>query len=360
MEGDDSCFGAQRNGHFVLLFCVHASEFDVSVGVLALLDRYLRHIGVDTADVFRHAGANIDLLSDPDGRVDIGVCAAIEDAAAELTGDECLGLHMGEIIEPSHYGIVGYLMMNSPTLAAAMTIAGRYHKLVSTALIPRTRPGMHGIRVTYLPANGAAPPSHHAYPSVIASMITLARKLTGREISPLEVGFCVDPPSSDAEYRRVFRCPVHFKCRSNYVVLNPAQGKTPTINPNEKLVAYFESYARRTLEKLEDSGGVQSEVARAATESFDGRGLGVRRIARQLNMSVRALQSRLAAEGTTFSAVVQHTRESAAKVHLRDGRAVEEIAFLLGYSDASAFIKAFKSWTGVTPREYRRSGTPAA
>jgi AraC-like DNA-binding protein len=86
---------------------------------------------------------------------------------------------------------------------------------------------------------------------------------------------------------------------------------------------------------------------------LDDEALSIQKVAKEMAVSVRTLQNRLEAEGVLFSDLLQGIREQLAKKYLRENYSVEQITYLLGFSEPSVFRKAFKKWSGFTPREYR-------
>ena len=88
---------------------------------------------------------------------------------------------------------------------------------------------------------------------------------------------------------------------------------------------------------------------------LDDENLSIKKVAREMSISVRTLQNRLKAEGVVFSDLLQEVREKLAKKYLRENYSVEDITYLLGFSEPSVFRKAFKKWSGITPTQYRQS-----
>ena len=122
------------------------------------------------------------------------------------------------------------------------------------------------------------------------------------------------------------------------------------------LARYLEAYAQALSTGLDtpstSATRVQDEVLRAMPEGE----ISAERIARRLGLHARTLQRRLAAEGTTYAAVVERARRTLAERHLAESRlSVGEVAFLLGYSEPSVFHRAFRRWTGQTPAAFRRA-----
>ncbi len=328
------------------------------MGILSQLVRYLRFLKVDADAVLRSVGIDPALLRSPDARLPFERYIAAEDAAAALTEDPCFGLHMGEHIEPGHYSIIGYMMMNSPTLGEALGRAGRYYRIIGNLISGRVQLGLGTVKMIYEAPKNAPPISRHCFECAIASSLTLARRLTGRRIDPREVGFTSEPPQSTAEYARVFRAPVLFKQKHNYLIVDTRLGKTPILQPNAQLLAYFEGIAREYLAGIEQYDATTRGVVRVILSRLDSRRLDIREVAREMAMSVRTLQARLKDEGMIFRELLEETRERLAKKFLRESWSVEEIACMLGYAETSVFSRAFRKWSGQSPMEYRTLSSP--
>ncbi len=323
------------------------------MAVLSQLVRYLASLRIDTGRMFGAIGVDPCILDSPDSLIPVETYIAVEDEAARLSGDPYFGLHMGEYVEPGNYSIIGYIMMNSRTLGEAFSRSGRYYRIIGNLLTPGVRLGYKKV-TTILSAPRNAPRfSRHCFEAAFAGAATMARNLTGRDVNPLEAGFTEEAPSSLDEYRRVFRCPVLFGRKHNYLTYDWSIGSIPILQPNPSLLEYFDSYAKELLAEIEKTDRTADAVARRILSLLGGPRFSIGQIAGEMCMSVRTLQLRLRAEGTDFSAVLDGTRERLAKQYLDRNMSVEDIVCLLGFSEASVFRKAFKKWTGCTPKEYR-------
>jgi len=187
----------------------------------------------------------------------------------------------------------------------------------------------------------------------------MMRSLTGKNLSPLEVRFIYPQPESTAEYERVFCCPVYFGQKENSFTINLSLINTPILMANPGLLEYFENYAQNFLAELDRKNEYIRAVTKIILSRLDDEKLSINKVAREMSISVRTLQNRLEAEGVVFSDLLKDTRERLAKRYLCENYSVEQITYLLGFSDPSVFRKAFKKWSGVTPREYRERGFTA-
>ncbi len=329
------------------------SSIEVSAGILFLLVRYLQSLNMDVEGLFRSLNVDPDIMKTPEQRIPFETYIAIEDEAARISGDPSFGLHMGEFIEPSHYSIIGYMMMSSRTLREAIDRTGLYYKIVGTLITSRAQIGLTTVKIIFSTSKAAPRISRHCYECVASSMVTLMRKLSGRQINPRQVGFAAPAPENPHEYTRFFHAPVLFNQKQNYIVADTSLGNTPVLHPNPHLLDYLEGYAKEYLARIEGDKKTTRAAAEIILSRLENKKVDIRDVARELCMSVRTLQNRLRDEGTIFRDLLGETREDLAKKYLRKNYSVEEISYFLGYAETSVFSKAFKKWSGKSPKEYR-------
>jgi len=332
------------------------SGLDVSVGVLGQMVEYLEDHGVDIGRLFASVGSDIGLLDDPDARIDAEAYLALEEKGAEMAGDEYLGLHMGEYVKPGSWSVAGHFMAQCDTLGQVFVKGGRYARVIGNLISSKAWLIPGGVRVQLAAPRHAPTMSRHCWDSVLASSITMARRLTGKPLAPLAVRLPGGKPADPEEYERIFRCPVRFESKNAGMDIPLSMIEEKVLSPDPALAARFEAWAEECLARLPPLKLTGSRVAKRILERLDDGSISIRSVARDLGMSPRSLQLDLAAEGCDFSGILRRTREGLARRFLKEGRGAEEIACLLGFSEASAFHRAFRKWTGLTPAECRRSG----
>ncbi len=325
----------------------------VSVTLLGQMLIYLRSLGIDNEAYLRSFGMDPSVVLAPDARIPVETYLLIQEEAARRVNDPCFGLHMGEYAQAGSWSIIGYMMMNCRTLAEAFEKAGRYARIIGNLIDARARIGLNKVRLIYFSQPLAPEMSRHCFECAFSSTVRLMHALTGQRLYPLEVRLIYPDPASRSEYERIFNCPVRFGQKENSMTLNIGLGGVPILQPNLELLDHFENYARAVMAEL----GRDDEWTRRATRiilaRLDDESLSIAKVARELDISVRTLQNRLKEEGMRFCELLQDTREMLAKKYLRENISVEDITYLLGFSEPSAFRKAFKKWSGATPREFR-------
>lgn len=326
----------------------------VSATVLAQMFLYLDALQVDINAFLRSLDIEPETVRSPDAYLPVATYLRIQDSAAEYVDDPYFGLHMGEFAQPGSWSILGYLMMNCQTLSEAFEKSGRYQRIIGNLITGRAEFGLGKVRLVYFTPPHAPQMSRHCFDSTFSSSVRLARTLSGLPLNPLEVTFIYPEPESRAEYERIFNCPVRFGQKDNSMTLDMGLGNLPVRLANPALLEHFEQYAQEFIAQMERNDATTQAVTKIILARLDDESLSIKKVAREMAVSVRTLQKRLEAEGVVFSDLQRDIRQRLAKKYLRENYSVEQITYLLGFSEPSVFRKAFKKWAGITPREYRQ------
>ncbi len=332
----------------------------VCVTVLSQMFLYLRSLRVEVDEFLRSINVDPESVKAPDSRIPIETYLKIQESAAAYVEDANFGFHMGQYAEPGSWSILGYLMMNCGTLAEAMEKSGRYSRIIGNLI--ESTPYLHfnKLKLVFSTPPHAPKMSRHCFESALTSLVRMVRTLTGQRLCPWEVTFTFPAPASMAEYEDFFGCPVYFGQKQTSMTIDLALGSTPVLMANEALKEYFEQYAREFLAGMDEDKEFTNAVTRIILARLDDESLTIQKVAREMAVSVRTLQKRLEGEGAVFSDLLTDIRKRLAKQYLREDYTVEQITYLLGFSEPSAFRKAFKKWLGVTPREFREGVYPVA
>jgi AraC-like DNA-binding protein len=311
--------------------------------------------GLSIDEVIRYAGVNSLILSSPDNRLSGFDAHKIIEAAVKLTNDDNLGLHQGESLSKGFSNILGYIMMNCSTIMECWTKYIRYEKIIdststSTFNIVGKNAMLSSITLDkYLKAN------RHFSDFKIAGMLSYIKLLCGHDFKIKEVHFSHSSPKDTSEYQRIFKCKVYFKKPKDALLFNSEQLQIPVIEPNKKLLLLFERNAQEILETMHSHKNYTNVVTEIILEEMmKCNSPSINTIANKLSLSVRNLQLHLQNENTSYTSLIKEVRKHMAEKYLTDRNvSIDEIAYYLGFSEASAFHRAFKSWTGLTPVQFR-------
>jgi len=327
---------------------------DVSVTLVRSLFEELARNGDDPAPLLARAGVDLDLLDDPNARLDAATYDRLHELALELTGDPALGLHMAEHVQLTAFHVVGFLTVHCRTLRQAIELFARYRQLLSHCEPPRLREEGGRAILTCAFVAGSDRCNQLRAEFGIASMVRIARAVLGASQPPYLVEFTHDAPDHADEYERVLGCPVQFGREAIVIHFDARMLDAPHIHANPELRKLLESEAERHLASLTAPRCLWARVRALIVDEY-GRGRpSMPQIARRLGMSARSLRRRLDGEGRTYTEVAEEAMADVARRLLDEpDTTIQAIADRLGFSEPSAFHRAFKRWTGQTPGQFR-------
>ena len=324
----------------------------------AVIVRALAAQGVDGERLAREAGIDPAALQEPDTRVPRAALTRLWQLAVEATGDPCFGLTAARHVTQTTFHALGYAVLASTTLREAFERMVRYRRLIGDVVqLDLVEAGDRYRFVIDVSAPPGAP--YEAVDAIAAVSLRQARLLRGEpRFAPLAVALERPQPPDPAPFQRLFRAPVTFGQAGNAVEYARADMEARLPSGNAELARQNDAILVRYLASREASS-LSSRVQHALLEALPDGAPTKTALARRLAMSPRNLQRRLAEEGTSFKALLNDARASLARSYVTEARlSVTEIAFVLGFADTATFSRAFKRWTGLSPRRYARDARP--
>lgn len=266
-------------------------------------------------------------------------------------------LRLARGIAPRHFGIVGFAALASSTLAEALQRLERHHRAIYDVNLAQLRPCAEGLCIEWGVERGR--PGALVDETAIASLLQLTREFTGRPVRAVAVDFVNPRPADVRPYEDFFGGPVRFGQPSTRVVLAARDLALPLRGADAALLALLDAQAERLLQEVAAVTGPVAVWRQALVGLIRSGRTQLADLADSLQMSPRSLQRRLAEQGIGFQALLGQTRQQLAEAYLRDASVeLAEVALLLGYSEQSAFTRAFRQWTGQAPLQWRRQHTP--
>ncbi|HEY9664041.1 MAG TPA: AraC family transcriptional regulator, partial [Allocoleopsis sp.] len=303
-----------------------------------------------------------EVLTMPDQRIPRTLHYAVWQEVVKQTGNENPGLHVGELFSLGNFGIAGYVLLNCQTLKDVFEKFCRYTCLFCQGVLSNLSisDGMAFLECSSVPEPVPSPQlledARYDIEDTFVSALTAIRALTGKELSPAAVWFCHRAPSDLGEHKRIFQTELKFSMPANRLFFDANCLDWSVLSSNANLLPLFEQHADLMLEEINRTNPYTRQVVQAIAQQISRELPTIQAIARELSISVRQLQRELNTEGTTFQKLLDETRKELALRHLRNpSTPIHDIAFLLGFSEPSAFNRAFKRWTGKTPGSYRHT-----
>lgn len=318
--------------------------------------RYAEQIGMDRQSIMRRAGITEGLLKDPDSRLSYSYMIELWRVVREGREHEPIGLRAAQAMRAAELGVVGYAMFYSEKLSRALQRLIRYSRLLSEAVRYDMREDQ-GRVMLIAEADSRLLAIWHPVVSSLVAALTIAREITQDPVVPLEVRLQPPAPLNTSEYRQFFRCPVRFDKPQAAIIFSSTQMQLPIKESDPVLSGYLDQLAGHVLGSLQvPPDDFVDQVRRALWYELSAGKPELWRIADRLSISPRTLQRRLSEAGTSFSGILEDLRRELSRRLLVDRKlAVSEVAFLLGYSEPSAFQRAFRRWQGQSPSQYRAS-----
>ncbi|GGD07725.1 AraC family transcriptional regulator [Halopseudomonas salina] len=282
-------------------------------------------------------------------------CDLLE-SVRQLDPVNALGVRLGLAVRPSQFGVVGYMVSSCGTLGQALARYHRYQGLLQAGLSSRAwlKDGVLFMRWTQSVANTPL-----ASEFSLAVFVSLCQALVGRPITPLRAGLPFSRPEDAAVYPVLLGCPVDFDCNAIELVLPAHLLALPIFSKDPYLLRLLEQQAQALLKQQPlieggQTGAFFTQVQEQIVESMKNGDVSAEAVARMLGCSLRTFYRQLSSAGYSYRGLLAHTRHTLARQYLADpALAQTDVALLLGYSEQSSFIRAFRSWTGMTPGEYR-------
>jgi AraC-like DNA-binding protein len=323
---------------------------------------FAAHHGVDAEALCTAVGINWEsLLENPDERTGCFIFYSLWNQAIQRSQNESLSLHWGEAFNFAAFGIVGYVLVNCRTLGEAFAKFARFTSLFCGGTLTKlsvtggqvfcdsSPPILDGLDADLLAGMRCVAES------TLVCMLVGAEALTGKALRPSSVWFRHAPPANRAEYDRIFQTEIKFSMPVNRLIFDAACLDWSVLSRNANLLAMFEPQAEAMLAVMNHASYSQ-QVAEAIAQQLKGELPKLETIAHDLAISSRQIQRLLQSENTTFQKLLDATRKQMALHYLLDPQIpIHHVAFLLGFSDPTAFNRAFKRWTGKPPRLYRQS-----
>jgi AraC-like DNA-binding protein len=327
---------------------------NASGGIARLAYTHAREVGVDVEPLLKKAGLTVAQIEDRTVRFQVLNQIRFLDLIAAAVPDPFLGFHLARTFDPREIGLLYYVLASSERLEDALQRAARYSTTLNEGVSLKYNERNDVVMIlTYV---GVARHSDRQQIEFwVTALVRASRELTGRHVAPHRVQFTHHRGEDYAELNAFLGCEAEFGAPADGIAFPGSIKDLPVVSADPYLNDLLIKYCEEALARRSKRGGnLRSAVENAIAPLLPHGKAHVGEIARKLGMSQRTLARHLAAEGLSFSKLLDELRGDLARRHLGDAElSISQIAWLLGYQEVSAFTHAFKRWTGMTPREMR-------
>lgn len=322
----------------ILLACAATNNFDIN-------------------PILKLSGINTDTLKDKDARVGIDQFGTVVSAFAGTFGDGFSGLHLAEKVNIySRNHILLTIMSNCSTLEKAMEKLIQYHDIASNSIkLYAERQREYTELILKSEIQIQLDMDKIFLEAALTSCAIIFRDFTMGKVRFIEIHFTHPGPMNLSDYHRVFDCPVLFNSNENKIVFSNNYLSLPVALSHPELLDMLELYARKLLSKGNSDNVLSEWIINCLNEMIiQGKECNINDVAKKMCVGTRTLQKQLKLENTTYRELLGQVKQSIAKKSLENSEMTHaDIAFLLGFSEQSAFNHAFKNWTGISPGKYR-------
>jgi AraC-like DNA-binding protein len=339
-----------------------ANDGDIRVADPFLIRAYLLQPYVEAADakgvnpsrLLSAYGLRRSDLDEPYKRIAFYSFLCIAQGMADLTDDAFLGLRVGAEIRPEQVGSLGLLMSTSETLRHALEEFARWSLSMNEGWWLDLAPGKtRGEYIYRILLNNV--PTRHDVEYSLANLCSLIRTRMGAQWAPREVHFLHARTGSLQFYEKIFRCQVYFEQPHNRLIISNEDLERRADKINHALRPIIEAHFRVLAENAKKETTIASRVSAIVAHELGENEVSREAIAEKLGLSVRTMQRRLAEEGVSLRKIVAEERKNLTdRLLFQTTRAsITDIAIRAGYSDPSALSRAYKRWTGLSPKRRR-------
>jgi AraC-like DNA-binding protein len=280
-------------------------------------------------------------------RVSLELQGEIWETFCQQADDPLIGIQFGLAIQVGHLDTVGMVLMSCDTVAEALDSLMDYYPIVGEGGAFEYAVAGDVCEIRYQPQYTTR--LAERVEAALASLLQLTRWSTGEQLQANSISFSHPALANPDRYQQLLGVPVEFEAAHNSLRIPAAALSLPLIYANPALCQHLRTLADQLLEQL----GSQSLSASVRDLLRQHPRWGKEKVAEQMAMSGRHLIRKLSEEGTSFKLLRDALLQGMAEQALKEGLKLFDIAEKLGFSDESAFAKAFKRWTGMTPAQFR-------
>ena len=331
-----------------------SDQSPTTIGTYGLaIQKALEANGFDAADIFAAAGIDHVPSNSPLERLTTLQVAALFRECVRLTGNPAVGLTVARFMHPSTLHALGYSLLASSSLRDCCERMVNYFRLASEqAELRITETDDRYCISTHSLTDELAFETLDAWNAFVVRLFRLIHR---PDLKPVSVSLARPcPPGYEEQYRKSFHTSVTFDAPYCEICLDRATVDEPLMGGNREIAHQNDLIIEEYLSAL-DQADIITRVKKIIIQSLPSGNCNKLRVASEMAMSSSALQQKLAERSSSFQDLLGQVRQSLALAYMEQPRvSITEMSFLLGFADTSSFTRAFRRWTGKSPRDYRR------
>ena len=294
------------------------------------------------------------MLDDPDGTIERDTFIRMMLLIMTQTQDEFLGFGQGRKSKPGTFSMMAHAVINCPNLGSAVERGIRFYDLFELSLQSRIERDGEVARLVVV----ADPRLDFREVIIEASLFIWLRFmswLVGKAIEPQQVKLDYSDVRNDEEHRFLFDCPIEYMSDQNAVTFRADFLDLPLVQNELSLSKFLKESLAQLFDGNIHNVGLPAQIRAIISNEYGNSFPDFTEICGKLNMTPQTLRRRLKEANTSYQEIKDAIRKDASVYYLsKPDLSIDEIALLMGFSEASSFHRAFKKWTGKTPSNFRR------
>lgn len=326
--------------------------YHIAVELIEAIGEYLKSQGFDAEALYAQEGVSLDDEAH-EGYVDFHLFSRLFEAAEQLTGERCIGLNVGANFLTRHWGRLGYLVMAGENGLEGVRYIQRFARIVTNGIDMQWHWDKTSLTCEFTILDSAA--CDHVVDYFVSSSLALSRVTNDDYFGFKSVSFCHGDHGLAAEYEKLLGCPCTFNAPANRIVADIASLSLESQFRDPRLKKILEDHAQQVLQNLASGDELLARIRQFVLNELPNGVPSLKAVCDLVGQNERTFQRTLAKMGLNFQDLVDELRMNLALEYIRNDYNFLDIAMMLGYSEQSAFHRAFKRWTGMPPSRYRKT-----
>jgi AraC-like DNA-binding protein len=316
----------------------------------------IRSSGGDPDSILGRAHIQTRDLDAPHNELYLTQFCHLFEEAAQQTGNDNFGLQFGDAFKPNQLGALGYAATSSPTLSAALRNMETYFPAHQSKTSFGLLQDSDILWLSYRIFDQQIKKRRQDAELSIGVFCNIFRHCLGEDWAPLEIRFEHGEPDHPSEHERRYNAPVRFGRRTNAIAFRRSDLDARMPSQDPYLFSVIEPFLKSRCQLIADPVDFAETVRNQIMLNLGDNPPTLSEIADILGLSGQSFQRRLKEHGLTYHDLLKAARQDLALHYLKDPDVqLTEVAYLLGYSELSAFSRAFRAWAGMSPQRYRRN-----
>ena len=312
--------------------------------------------GIDIDLLLENLGISAEIYSNPDYRIDANLIRRFWEEVTPAIEDDYIGLYFGTSISMTELGLPGMFFLYSPTIRTALEKMIRYKRLISGFLEMKIILQPLKRERIVLNVNYDHPQFQHVILTQSTLLVQTIKQIAGQNHKPEKVLFSIPHPDDLSRFNEIFDCPIDFDQKINAIEYKAGTLNQAIIHRDTKMLKNIEGLVKDNLKQLVQENCLSQRIYEfVKNEIYSSNQVpSLSETAQLFNVSGRTLQRKLKQESSSYGEILQSLRKDESLKLLKDKNLnINEIAWFLGYSEASTFVNQFKNWTGKSPSAFK-------